>query len=87
MSKLILPNTLTTKPPLEWDVEEVLTFLEKNKEQYSLNDETVQQLEGINGHAFVELDAGIIKVFNLGTLQSVFVLVLVKDLKSTTSGK
>ena len=87
MSKLTLPSTLTTKPTLEWDAAEVLTFLEKNKRQYSLNDETIKMLEGINGHAFVELDTEIIKVLNLGPVQSIYVLVLVKELKSMTSGK
>ena len=87
MSKFILPSTLTTKPTLEWDAEEVLTFLEKNKRLYSLNDDTIRKLEGINGHAFVELDTEIIKVLNLGPVQSIYVLVLVKDLKTSTSGK
>ena len=87
MSTLILPSTLTTKPTIQWDTEELRTFrLENNQIQYSLNDDTINTLEGINGNTFVQLDTAMITILDLGPIQPLNVLVLVKDLMTTTSG-
>ena len=77
---MILPESLSAKPTLEWEPTDIDSFLKENQSHFRLSDETVSALDMLTGEDLVEINEQTISLFNLNPVQSLRVLKLLKHL-------